>query len=127
VASTVVDVGDGGTVKVGGTSVEVGEATGSGVSVAAAVAVTSSVAVSVGLEVSVTVGLSVGVSTTPAVGVAVGIGVGAWDAVGVTVGGDWNRPETAARSVRHTTATSSSEANIQGLSFNTALASRCSH
>jgi hypothetical protein len=89
----------------------VGVSTGTTDSVGATVDVP---AVDVAAGDSITVGCGETVAVTDSIILAVGVGV---KVAGVSTGEDWNIPEFAAESVRHSIATSTSDANTSGLSL----------
>ncbi len=107
-------------VSVGGGSVGTEVAVGATVSVGATVDVP---AVDVAAGDSTTVGC--GEPTAVTDGIMVAVRVGAKLGGGVSTGEDWNNPEFAAESVRHSIATSTSDANTRGLTLSIPRISCC--
>lgn len=119
------EVSVGVTVSVGDTSVPVS----AGVAVSAGVTVSPGTADPVGATVDVTAGDSTtvgcGEATAVTDGTMVAVGAGVKLGGGVSTGEDWNNPEFAAESVRHSNATSTSDANTRGLTLSIPRISCC--
>lgn len=119
-SGSAVALGGGGTgVSVGGGSEGKGTSVGTSVSVGGAVmvGVSEGAAGSVGASVAVPI-VDVATGDSITVGCIVLVAVGVRLGGGVSTGEDWSKPEIAAESVFHSSATSTSEASTRGLSLN---------